>query len=90
MNNRNVPKTSLVIRTVAGGYLIYLAYQLLTGLKDGGIENPAISIAGAVLFAIAGGIMIFFSLKALKNGEYMEAYMEKEETEPSEDTEEEL
>ena len=80
MENRHVPRTTLVIRTVAGGYLIYLAYQLLSGLKEGGSMNPAISIGGAVLFVIAGGIMMFFSLRALKKGEYMEADM-KEETE---------
>lgn len=79
MDNRHVPRTSLMIRTIAGGYLIYLAYQLLVGLKDGGTMNPAISIGVAILFVIAGGIIIFFSLRALKRGEYLEANREEEE-----------
>lgn len=86
MNNNYVPKSSLVIRMIAGGYLMYLAFQLITTLEEQTI-NQWISIGCAVLFAIAGAIMLFFSLKALKNKEYKEAW-ENQEEEKKEITEE--
>ena len=83
MENNYVPKSSLVIRMIAGGYLVYLAFQLVTTLEEQTI-NQWISIGCAVLFTIAGGVMLYFSLKALKNKEYKEAVQNQEEEEKKE------
>ena len=72
MEKNYVPKSSLVIRLIAGGYLLYLAYELITTFKDHTI-SPVITIGCSILFAVAGGIMLFFSLRALKRGEYKES-----------------
>ena len=72
MEKNYVPKSSLVIRFIAGGYLLYLAYELITTFKDHTI-SPVITVGCSILFAVAGGIMLFFSLRALKRGEYKEA-----------------
>lgn len=80
MKKNYVPKSSLMIRIIAGGYLLYLAFQLITTMQEQTI-SPIITIGCSILFTVAGGIMLFFSLKALKNREYKEAVEEDREEE---------
>ncbi|MBP3665233.1 MAG: DUF308 domain-containing protein [Tyzzerella sp.] len=72
MNNRS-RKT---LHLVAGIYLLYLAFQLLSEVGENG--NPAVSIIGGIAFVIAGGYLIFNFIRALKN-EFEETYEESNE-----------
>ena len=72
MNN----KSRKTLHLVAGIYLLYLAFQLLSEIGENG--NPAVSIMGGIVFVIAGGYLIFSFIKALKN-EFEEIYEESSE-----------
>ena len=81
-----VPKSSLVIRVVAGMYLIYLAYELFMGLNANveGSAPPVVSIGAAVVFGICGLIMVIFSGRDFLKGNYQGGIMDdsaKNETE---------
>lgn len=60
----------IILRLVAGGYLVYLGYQLLSGyLKGAEVGNPAVSIAGGVLFLIVGAwCVLSVVVPMIKNG----------------------
>lgn len=60
----------LVFRTVAGGYLLYLAYSIYSSADEiQGAEK--IAFTGAIiLFAVIGAVIIFSSLRAMQRGEY--------------------
>lgn len=91
MENNYIPKSRLVLRILAGGYLIYLGIDLLTTLKEQTI-SPVISIGCALLFMAVGAVLLFFSIRTMKNGEYKEAMEEKlgAQEEKKKDTEEEI
>lgn len=81
-----IPKSSLVIRVVAGMYLIYLSYQLVMGLGSNTAENApmAVSIMAAVVFAVCGVIMVFFSGRDFLKGNYQGGIMDVSEKESAE------
>ncbi len=61
-------KMSYLIRIVAGGYLIYLAYKLfqggiITGEMTGG--KKALGIVACLLFVVAGAFFVVTSLRRL-------------------------
>ncbi|MBR4982567.1 MAG: hypothetical protein IKY94_08415 [Lachnospiraceae bacterium] len=78
-----VPKSTLVIRLIAGGYLIYLAYELFMGLRaktpDG--APMGVSIGAAVIFAICGLILVFFSGRDFLKGNFQGGIMDVSEGE---------
>ena len=54
-NNNKRPtstKTSLIIRLVAGMYLVYLAYELFMGMNESQGAPVAVSVGAAVIFLI--------------------------------------
>lgn len=57
---------------IVGGYLAYLAWQLLT--EDPGEANPAVLTVAAVVFAIVGLIMVAVSLYSLIGKHYKDPY----------------
>ncbi|MBR3973640.1 MAG: hypothetical protein IKJ99_06780 [Oscillospiraceae bacterium] len=91
----NTPNQSiLILRLLCGGYLIYTAWGLREAFSEG-----IVFIIGAIVFAVAGAIIIYASLKALvkvggplfkKNEEAEEesALEEPIEEDPAEETEE--
>ncbi|MBR5579077.1 MAG: hypothetical protein IKW28_08805 [Lachnospiraceae bacterium] len=83
MENNYIPKSRLVLRILAGGYLIYLGIDLITTLKEQTI-SPIISIGCALLFMAVGAVLLFFSLRSMKNGEFKEAMEEKFEAQEKE------
>ena len=83
MENNYIPKSRLVLRILAGGYLIYLGIDLISTLKEQTI-SPVISIGCALLFMAVGAVLLFVSLRSMKNGEYNEAMEEKSESENEE------
>lgn len=69
-------KSTLMIRLIAGAYLIYLAYELLIGVN---VENGApiwLAIIAAVAFAVCGIILVFFSGKDFLKGNYQGGIMD--------------
>ena len=56
------------MRVIAGGYLIYLAYNLTKGLiEDNGVK-PVFAIPAIVVFLVAGVLMLLQQWKAYKYG----------------------
>lgn len=87
---RKPTQMQLLIRAIAGGYLIYIDYQMLT---EGALTNYtgwklALMIAAMIAFV---GFGVFFIVKAFLNYKkfYMDAVTE-EESEESTDTDEEV
>lgn len=84
MNSKKplLPKSSLVIRLVAGMYLIYLAYELgmeLWNKTSEGTPVPLIIIA-VILFAVFGLALTIVSGKAFIKGEFQGGVMDVSDT----------
>ncbi len=66
-NNKNYPsQTVLTIRAIVGGYVIYLAYQIITSKS----ETTPLMWAAIVLFIVAGSALVIMSVKHFICGEY--------------------
>ena len=78
-----LPKSSLIIRLIAGGYLIYLAYELFMGLSANNPEGAptGVSIAAAVVFAVCGLILVIFSGRDFLKGNFQGGIMDVSEDE---------
>ncbi len=75
-------KASYTIRLLAGGYLVYLMYQLFSEAGDSGEELTILMIIAGVLMMLAGIYFVIGGLYALANGIYSENDPKKlEETE---------
>lgn len=81
-----VPKSSLIIRLVAGMYLIYLAYELFMGLNVNAADGApmGVSIAAAVVFAICGLVLVIFSGKDFLKGNFQGGIMDVSEEDKNE------
>ena len=82
-----LPKSSLIIRLVAGMYLIYLAYELGMGLLDAtgdGAPTPLIIFA-VIAFAVVGLIITIASGRAFLKGEFQGGIMDVSEEKMTED-----
>lgn len=68
MNNPNAGRSSIM--AVAGGYLLYLAYQLLKSRIDNEptTMSLAVSIIFIVLFTGIGIFLLFYAWKLWKQG----------------------
>ena len=62
---------------LAGGYLIYLAAQLLFGVISGSSETPVIGVAGGVVFLMVGGLLL---RREWKSYQYGRAHIDDPET----------
>ena len=54
---------------VAGGYLIYLAYQLVRDTMKGETTQLWLSVGAAVLFVVVGGLLLLREWKAYQYGQ---------------------
>lgn len=81
-----VPKSTLIIRLIAGGYLIYLAYELFMGLSTKTVEGApmGVSIASAVVFCICGLVLVFFSGRDFLKGNFQGGIMDVSKEDMSE------
>lgn len=59
-------QTVLTIRAIVGGYVMYLAYQIITS----GNEITPLMWAAVALFIVAGGFLVGMSVKHFICGEY--------------------
>ena len=75
------------IRILVGGYLIYLAVQLLQGLARGDEGNPIVMGVAGVLFLAIGVFLIILGIRGMGRGEDQE--MENQEPPTLEDSGEE-
>lgn len=64
MRNQN---SSTILRTVAGMYLLYLAWSLFKGMQQGETTSTMmiVSIAGCIAFAAAGAVLLFTSFRTM-------------------------
>ena len=69
-------KSSLIIRLIAGMYLIYLAYELFMGLNSAEGAPKALVIGAAVIFIIFGAVLAIVSGKAFLKGEFQGGIMD--------------
>jgi hypothetical protein len=68
---KSLTSTSLGLRIVMGGYLLYLAYSLIPSIRTAVDTKEFIFwIVMVTLFFGVGSVIVFFSLKALIKGEY--------------------
>ena len=85
MNNN---KGSYVLRMIAGGYLIYLAYNILTAAMRGETEGHTVPVTiAAVVFIVMGAIILVFGVRGMMQISKEENEM-TEEPEKSEEEEE--
>lgn len=56
------------IWVLAGGYLVYLAVQLIFGAFRGDTDKPAVGIIGGIVFLLVGGGVLLREWKAYKYG----------------------
>lgn len=68
---RGLPtQMNLVIRIVAGVYLLYLAYSIYGSLQEIQGMEKFIFLTAIVLFGAIGAAVVFFSLRSMTKGEY--------------------
>lgn len=77
-NNTN--KSSYVLRMVAGGYLMYLAYNILVAVFNGeATTHVAILGTAAVIFMALGAIILISGIRGMKKAAHADATMLEEE-----------
>lgn len=78
-------KTSLIIRLVAGMYLVYLAYELFMGMGEAEGAPVAVSIGAAVIFLICGIFLVILNGRDFLKGNFQGGIMDVSETTEIED-----
>lgn len=77
---------SLILRVCCGGYLLYLAWELRNVAFQG--ENGIWFGLAAVVFALIGAVLCFFSARSFLRGEYAGAPVDAPEEESEDDEKE--
>lgn len=68
---RGLPtQMNLLVRIVAGVYLLYLAYSIYGSLQEIQGMEKFIFLMAIVLFGSIGAAVVFFSLRSMTKGEY--------------------
>lgn len=52
------------IRLLAGGFLIFLAWRLFSGYREGSASEPVLSIIFSIVFFLIGILLLALELKA--------------------------
>ena len=76
-----LPKSTLIIRLIAGGYLIYLAYELLMGLNQTEGAPMPVTIGAAFVFAVCGLVLVIMNGRDFLKGNFKGGIMDKPEEE---------
>lgn len=85
MGNKKQTGRVNYIWILAGGYLLYLAFQLVKSMADGDAGSPVVSVIGAVVFT-AAAVLLF--LREWKAYQYGKAHIDDPETWSDESAEE--
>ena len=56
------------IWVMAAMYLLYLTYNLFSGLWKGDVENPLVNVIGGAVFAVAAVLMLLREWRAYQYG----------------------
>ena len=81
-NNNKRPlttKSSLIIRLIAGMYLVYLAYELFMGLNEAEGAPIAVAVGAAIIFVICGVVLVFVSGRDFLKGNFQGGIMDMSE-----------
>ncbi|WP_099469768.1 hypothetical protein [Konateibacter massiliensis] len=71
--------TSLGLRILVGGYLVYLAFTLIPSIQEAaGTSEMYFWIAVVAVFGLIGAVVVIFSAKSLIKGEYDKGPQEEE------------
>ena len=62
-------QTMLFLRGFIGGYLVYLAYELIR--DEGPVSPRPVIIIFAILFVLAGGCLVAWVIRSFFRGEYI-------------------
>lgn len=76
--SNHLPKSSYILRTIAGLYLLYIVYQIIEGLNEPDVTNPILIIIAAVFFFFAAIFCVASGGIGLHQREYREAHEEEE------------
>ncbi len=69
-SSSNPPQSTLVLRLVGGGYLVYLGFQMIPELSMSfGIRN-LVQITALVIFLVVGVLLVGWSVKKLLRKEF--------------------
>ena len=71
--NRYVTKMNLYIRILVAGYVVYLAYELVPSVREAAGNEKIWMILATAFLAIAGIVIVAFSVKGLICKEYYDA-----------------
>ena len=82
-----LPKSTLIIRLICGGYLLYLAYELLTGLNQAESAPLPITLGASVVFIVCGLVLIILNGRDFLKGNFQGGIMDKPEKEEEEKSE---
>ena len=58
-------KSWLVLRIVAGLYVIYLGYQIVSGMLTERPENMVFMMTAGILFIVIGAVIVIISAKSV-------------------------
>ena len=76
--DERLPKSNYILRTFVGIYLIYIVYQIMSGLGEENVTNPTLVIVlGVVIGAFCIYCLLSGSLGLIKKT-YREAVEERE------------
>lgn len=76
--------TSLGIRILIGGYLLYLAYTLIPAIQQAPDTKELVFwVAIVAVFSLVGGLAVIFSAKSLLKGEFDKGDTNEEEAKKS-------
>lgn len=75
LSGRNV----LMVRILAGVYLLYLSYSMIGGLTSPEVTHKYVMAAFIAAFVVIGGCLVLFSGKSLMQGYYIGGEMDVDE-----------
>lgn len=85
--NKKHTRSSLNLRLIAGLYLLYIDYSLISGWRDIERGSKVMVVIAVVVFGIFAGLVIYSSLKGLKEmKEAIPDYVEIDEVQDIEET----
>lgn len=75
---------NLWLRIMIGGFLVYQAYSIGIGLKNTTGNDTLILGAAVVLFALAGGVIVVWSVYRLIKRDYYDPILDDDSDDDSE------